>query len=358
MSQFWNPRIKQLQPYVPGEQPQDRCYIKLNTNENPIPPSTTVREAMHTAVNEGLNLYPDPTCRALKQSIADYYALPFDHVFVGNGSDEVLAHTFAALFDPSKPLICPDISYSFYPTYARLYGLECQQIPLNERFEITLANYPDNNGGVIFANPNAPTSLALDLGEIQTFLQRNTTSTVVVDEAYIDFGGQSCLSLIEKYPNLLVVQTISKSRSLAGLRVGFALGSPSLIEGLNRMKDSFNSYPVDRVALAGAQAAFEDVESFEVARAQIIQLRDQTQDTLRELGFEVLTSSTNFLFARPHFMPAEALYQALKKAGILVRHFNTSRIDNFLRITIGTEPEMTALITQLRKILATSVGHS
>jgi histidinol-phosphate aminotransferase len=350
MSQYWNQRTRRLQPYVPGEQPQDQHYIKLNTNENPALPSAMVLRAMHEAVDNGLNLYPDPECRNLRQSIAEYYSLPSACVFVGNGSDEVLAHIFAGLFDPDKPLVCPDISYSFYPAYARLYDIELQKIPLGERFELDLKRYPTEFGGVIFANPNAPTSLAIELSEIEAFLSRNINSVVVVDEAYVDFGAQSCAKLVSAYPNLLVVQTLSKSRSLAGMRVGFALGDSQLINGLERVKNSFNSYPLDKVAQAGAQAAFEDVEGFEMAREDVIRIRDQSATQLRELGFEVLDSSANFLFARPLFLSAKDVYLRLKQAGILVRHFSAPRINEYLRITIGTEQEMDALAAKLKAL--------
>ncbi len=350
MSKFWNQCIKRLQPYVPGEQPRDKRYIKLNTNENPAPPTASVLQAMHAAVDDGLNLYPDPECRQLKQSIAEYYSLPIDSVFVGNGSDEVLAHIFAGLFDQDKSLLCPDISYSFYPVYARLYDIKLQTIPLGEAFELDLREYPANNGGVIFANPNAPTSMAIPLDDIEIFLARNTDSVVVVDEAYVDFGAQSCVELIDRYPNLLVVQTLSKSRSLAGLRVGFAIGDPQLIEGLERVKNSFNSYPLDKVAQAGAQAALEDIKGFEDAREEVIRSREQAYSGLQKLGFDVLDSSANFLFARPLFMPAEQVYLGLKEAGVLVRYFDAPRISEYLRITIGTEQEMAELLTQLKRL--------
>lgn len=347
MSKYWNQRTQRLQPYVPGEQPRDQRYIKLNTNENPAPPSAAVLKAMHAAVDDGLNLYPDPECRRLKQSIADYYSLPVSSVFVGNGSDEVLAHIFAGLFDQDKPLVCPDISYSFYPVYARLYDIKLQKIPLGQNFELDLEAYPIENGGVIFANPNAPTSLAIGVDKIQAFVERNKDSVVVVDEAYVDFGAQSCARLVNRYPNLLVVQTVSKSRSLAGLRVGFALGDPQLIDGLERIKNSFNSYPLDKIALAGAQAAFEDVQGYETARQEVIRVRDQACISLQRLGFEVLESSANFLFARPLFLTAEQVYLGLKEAGVLVRYFNAPRISDYLRITVGTKQEMAVLVEKL-----------
>lgn len=350
MSKFWNQRTRRLQPYVPGEQPQDKQYIKLNTNENPAPPSEAALRAMRGAVDQGLNLYPDPECRALKRAIAEYYGLPETCVFVGNGSDEVLAHIFAGLFDPGRPLFCPDISYSFYPVYARLYDISLRQIPLEQDFSLNLENYRGDNGGVIFANPNAPTSLALGRAQIELFLARNRDSVVVVDEAYVDFGAESCVELVERYANLLVVQTLSKSRSLAGLRVGLAVGSAELIEGLERIKNSFNSYPLDRVAQAGAAAAFRDQPYFEKTCQDVIRVREWTRSQLSGLGFEVLQSAANFLFARPDFMPAEALYLALKQAGILVRYFNQPRIADYLRITVGTEQEMSQLVDALERI--------
>ena len=354
MSQYWNQRTQRLQPYTPGEQPQDQRYIKLNTNENPASPSAIVLKAMHAAVEDGLNLYPDPECQKLKQSIADFYSLPIACVFVGNGSDEVLAHIFAGLFDQNKPLVCPDISYSFYPVYARLYDIELKKMPLDENFKLDLRTWPAENGGVIFANPNAPTSLAVEVDEIRAFLDRNIDSVVVVDEAYVDFGAQSCATLLGDYPNLLVVQTVSKSRSLAGLRVGFALGDAQLINGLERIKNSFNSYPLDKVALAGAQAAFEDVDGFEASRNKVIRVRDRARTSLQKLGFEVLDSCANFLFARPLFMPAEQVYLGLKEAGVLVRYFNAPRISEYLRITVGTEQEMAVLVEKLIQLKGNS----
>lgn len=350
MSQFWNQRIRRLQPYVPGEQPQDQQYIKLNTNENPVAPSEAVRQAMHDAVEDRLNLYPDPDCKDLKNAVADYYALPVECVFVGNGSDEVLAHIFSGLFDPAKPLLCPDISYSFYPVYARLYDIELRRMPLNDRFEIELQNYPSENGGVIFANPNAPTSVALGRDAIEQFLQRNRDSVVVVDEAYVDFGAQSCVPLVSSYPNLVVTQTLSKSRSLAGLRVGFSLASRELTEGLERLKNSFNSYPLDKVAQAGAAAAMRDTQSFIAACTATTHIRDRARLDLQALDFEVLESAANFLFARPRFMAARVLYAELKAAGVLVRYFDAPRISEHLRISVGTEAEMKTLMDRIAKI--------
>ena len=354
MSQYWNKTTSRLQPYVPGEQPQNKDYIKLNTNENPEPPSKQVLEAMHAAVDDGLNLYPDPQCGALKQAIAEHYNLPSECIFVGNGSDEVLAHIFAGLFDADKPLLCPDISYSFYPVYARLYDIELKQLPLNEHFEIQLDDYTGDNGGIVFANPNAPTSIELGRDKIEALLRRNQRSTVVIDEAYIDFGTQSCVELVTKYPNLLVVQTVSKSRSLAGLRVGFALGAAPLIEGLERIKNSFNSYPLDKIAQAGARAAFMETTVFKNRTEKLINIRNTAAKSLTALDFKVLDSATNFLFTRPNFMPAKELYLALKEAGVLVRHFDAPRIDKYLRITVGSQPEMNALMDAINTIKRTA----
>jgi len=353
MSQFWSQRTHELAPYTPGEQPQDKQYIKLNTNENPYPPSPRALEAMRAAANEDMRLYPDPDATALKQAIAEYYALPHDQVFVGNSSDEVLAHTFVALLKHDKPLLFPDISYSFYPTYCRLFGINTRQIALDENFLIDPDDYRTANGGIIFPNPNAPTGIALPLEQIKSILDSNSQSPVVVDEAYVDFGAQSAVALIKDYPNLLVTQTFSKSRSLAGLRVGFALGHKDLIAGLERVKNSFNSYPLDRAAIAGASASVRDRDYFEATCKKIITTRETTTKALQKLGFKVLPSSSNFVFARPakHQPEAEALYLGLKDKGVLVRYFKAARIRDYLRITIGTNNEMAVFLEKLTELL-------
>jgi histidinol-phosphate aminotransferase len=352
MSQFWSQRVHELDPYVPGEQPKDQQYIKLNTNENPYAPSPKALQVMHEEISASLRLYPDPNADALKQAVADYYAINTNQVFVGNGSDEVLAHTFAGLLKHDKPLLYPDISYSFYPVYSQLFGIEVNEIPLNEHFEININDYTVPNGGIIFPNPNAPTGIALSLREIESLLERNTESVVVVDEAYVDFGAQSAVTLINQYPNLLVIQTFSKSRSLAGLRVGFAMGSPELIEALERVKNSFNSYPLGRADIAGAVAAIEDKAYFEETCEKIIKTREHVIEELQVMGFELLPSNANFIFARPDWIAAEALYQQLKQAGILVRYFNKPRIKEYLRITIGTDEEMQVFLEKVSKILS------
>lgn len=351
MNPYWNQRTRALKPYVPGEQPQDQTYIKLNTNENPYPPSPKAIEAMQAATGDDLRLYPDPNGHDLKLAIAEVYGLHADQVFLGNGSDEVLAHIFAGLFDQNKPLIYPDISYSFYPVYAQLYGLETHVVPLNAKFEIELEHYNTPNGGIIFANPNAPTGITLPLRHIEALLQNNTESVVVVDEAYIDFGGESALPLINEYPNFLVVHTFSKSRSLAGMRIGYALGNAGLIEGLERMKNSFNSYPLSRVALAGAEAAVRDQDWLKQKCNQIISVRAYSVAELERLGFDVLPSAANFIFARPNHVSAETLYLTLKDKGVLVRYFKQARINEFLRITIGTQGEMQVLVQTIESLM-------
>lgn len=351
MSQFWSQKIHSLTPYVPGEQPQDQDYIKLNTNESPYGPSPQAIIAMKSSCDDALRLYPDPQCLNLKQSIARYYQLNVDNIFVGNGSDEVLAFTFQGFFKQGKPLLHPDISYSFYPVYCQLFDIDTRTVALDDNFAIRLEDYPSDNGGIIFPNPNAPTGRCLSLGDIETLLQRNTESVVVVDEAYIDFGGESAAALVPRYNNLLVIQTFSKSRAMAGIRVGFALGNKDLIEGLERLKNSFNSYPLDRPALAGAQASLEDQSYFEQRRDQLITVREWTTNELSLLGFEVTPSKANFVFASHPQHAAKGLYEALKQKGILVRYFNKARIDNHLRISIGTEQEMQRFIEVTRSLM-------
>jgi histidinol-phosphate aminotransferase len=353
MSRFWSATARALQPYVPGEQPKLPNLVKLNTNENPYGPSPKALEAIRQAAGESLKLYPDPSSLALREAVAAFYGnISPQQVFVGNGSDEVLAHAFLALLKQDQPILFPDITYSFYPVYCKLYDVAYRTVPLNARFALNLDDYAIPNGGIIFPNPNAPTGCLLPLGEIEALLERNTDSVVVVDEAYIDFGGTSAVSLVNRYPNLLVVQTLSKSRSLAGLRVGFAIGQRDLIEALERVKDSFNSYPLDRLAIAGATAAIEDREWFERTRQAVIRSRTTLTRELEALGFEVLTSAANFVFARHPHHDAEKSALALRQRGIIVRHFKAPRIDQFLRITIGTDEQCHALIAALREIVS------
>lgn len=357
MSRFWSPFVRDLVPYVPGEQPKIANLVKLNTNEHPFGPSPRALAAMQAAVGDDLRLYPDPNADQLKSTIADYFDLASQGgdkswVFVGNGSDEVLAHAFHGLFQHDKPLLFPDISYSFYKVYAGLYHIAHETVALNERFEIDPADYTRPNGGVIFPNPNAPTGCLLPLAAIEQILQANPDVVVLVDEAYIDFGGESAVSLVGRYENLLVTQTLSKSRALAGLRVGFAIGQPVLIEALERIKNSFNSYPLGRVALAGAQAAIEDKSHFAAMQQMVIMQRDSLEVKLQRLGFDVLPSGANFIFARHPAHRGADLAQALRERAVLVRHFKLPRIDDFLRITIGTPDQHRSLLTALEDILS------
>lgn len=351
MSKFWSPLTASLVPYVPGEQPKDKTYIKLNTNENPYPPSPKVTDAITGAANADLRLYPDPTCDELVQAAANYYGLPAEQVFVGNGSDEILAFAFAAFFDPAKKLLFPDITYSFYKVYAKLYGLQTELIPLDEQFNVQVEAYHSDNGGIIIPNPNAPTAQLLPLGDIRTLLESNPNQAVIIDEAYIDFGGQSAVELITDYPNLLVVQTLSKSRSLAGLRVGFAFGSKELIEGLNRIKNSFNSYTLDRLALAGAVASFEDEAYFRETTAKVIATRERVTEQLLAIGFKVTDSKANFVFISHKAIAAKDIFQQLRDKGVLVRYFDQPRINEYLRVSIGTDEEMDAFIQAVQEIV-------
>ena len=351
MSRYWSKITKQLTPYTPGEQPQVENLIKLNTNENPYGPSPSVLEAIAAANNNDLRKYPDPTCADLQSAVANYYHLETDQVFIGNSSDEVLAHIFQALLKHESPLLFPDITYSFYPVYCGLYEIEFKKIPLADDFTLDIQDYDQPNGGIIFANPNAPTGIALPIEDLTKLLQSNTKSVVVVDEAYVDFSKQSAIALIDQFPNLLVTQTLSKSRSLAGLRVGFAFGNANLIEALNRVKNSFHPYALGKLQLVGALAAFTDDAYFNASCARIIAGRSSTTQQLRELGFSVLDSSCNFVFASHPYKSAAGLYQGLRKRGILVRHFDLPRISNHLRITIGTNEEMVALLAALQELL-------
>ncbi len=350
---YWSPVVHRLTPYVPGEQPKISQLIKLNTNENPYGPSPHVLDAIRAELSDILRLYPDPNADRLKQAIADYYRLTPAQVFVGNGSDEVLAHVFQALLQHPAPLLFPDITYSFYPVYCGLYGIAFEEVPLAEDFTLRVADYIKPNGGIIFPNPNAPTGCLLSLTEIEWLLAHNPDSVVVVDEAYIDFGGETAIALIDRYPHLLVTQTLSKSRSLAGLRVGLAVGHPQLIEALERVKNSFNSYPLDRLAMAGAVAAFADQAHFERTCHAVIASRVELVVALQTLGFEVLPSAANFVFTRHPQWDAAALAAALREHRVIVRHFRQPRIEQFLRITIGDPTQNAALIGALNGILVT-----
>lgn len=355
MSRFWSQLVHQLTPYVPGEQPKIADLIKLNTNESPYGPSPKVLEAIHQATSDDLRLYPDPQCLELKQALAKHCQLQAENIFVGNGSDEVLALAFQAFFrQQAEPLLFPEITYSFYPVYCQLYEVNYQQLPLDSDLKIQLSDYERPNGGIIFPNPNAPTGIALPLEDLRQLLTRNPDSVVVVDEAYVDFGTESATRLVNDFPNLLVTQTFSKSWALAGLRVGFAVGSPELIEGLTRVKDSFNSYPLDRLALAGAKAALEDPDYYRKLCDQVIASREDLSRELEALNFKVAPSKANFVFAlTPESQDAGQLAQQLREQALLVRHFAKPGIDQYLRITIGTPEQNQQLIKTLKKILTT-----
>lgn len=348
MSELWSPFVKNLVPYVPGEQPKLTNLVKLNTNENPYGPSPRALDAIRAAATDDLRLYPDPNGQALKDAVAQYYGIQSDQVFVGNGSDEVLAHIFLGLFGHGRPVLFPDISYSFYPVYCGLYDIAFETPALDEDFQIVVEDYFRPNGGIIFPNPNAPTGSALALEAIERIVAGNPTSVVVVDEAYVDFGAESAVALIGRHPNLVVTQTLSKSRSLAGLRVGLAMGQAPLMEALERIKNSFNSYPLDRLALAGAVAAFEDRAYFDETCRQVVESRESLVAQLLERGFEVLPSAANFIFARHVQKGGAVLAAGLREHGVIVRHFSRpERIADFLRITIGTPAQNQALITAL-----------
>ncbi len=347
MSRFWSPIVSELSPYVPGEQPQQPGLIKLNTNELPWSPSPAVVDAVHGADVDSLRLYPDPNNTSLVEAWADVLGLSAEQVFIGNGSDEVLAHCFQALFQPDRPLLFPDVTYSFYPVYCGLYRLPYETIPLNGQFEVEIRDYARPNGGVIIANPNAPTGIAMDLDTVRQLLDLNRDSVVVMDEAYVDFGADSAVSLLGEYDNLLVIQTLSKSRGLAGLRVGAAFGHPELIEGLRRVKNSFNSYPLDRIAERAAVAALRDQAWFEDSCARLIANRELMTKGLEALGYRVLPSCANFVLARPSEGDAESVFTALREQNILVRYFSAERTREFLRISVGTEEEVSALLAAL-----------
>lgn len=354
MSRFWSTVVHTLTPYVPGEQPKLVDLVKLNTNENPYGPSPNVLEAIRAAAGDTLRLYPDPNADRLRAAIADFHSaqgIEPRQVFVGNGSDEVLALVFLALLKHEHPLLFPDITYSFYPVYCALYGIAYQTVPLDETFQIRVEDYARPNGGIIFPNPNAPTGRWLTLEALERLLVAHPDSPVVVDEAYVDFGCESAVALVNRYSNLLVIQTLSKARSLAGLRMGFAIGHGDLIEALDRVKNSFNSYPIDRLAMAGAMAAMEDRDYFEHTRKAVMASRERLGADLEALGFEVLPSSANFIFVRHPKRDGAELAAALRQRSIIVRHFKQPRIDAFLRITVGTEAQCRILVEALAAIL-------
>lgn len=352
MSRYWSDVVKTLTPYVPGEQPRLEKLVKLNTNESPYPPSPRVLQAIREVSADRLRIYPDPESVALRQAIAARNGLQSEQVFVGNGSDEVIALAFMALLKHSLPLYFPDISYSFYPVWSEMFGIDHATIPVAQDFSIDVSAYPANNGGIIIPNPNAPTGMLMSLESIRTLLTTSADSVVVIDEAYIDFGGESAVRLINEYDNLLVVQTLSKSRALAGLRVGFAMGSSVLIEALGRVKNSFNSYPLDVIAQQAAVASIDDEDYFQDNCQRVVCSRENLCLAMAKLGFEVLPSGANFIFATHVQYPARELFTRLREQGIVVRYFDKPRIDNFLRISIGTDEDNEALLSVFRELLS------
>ena len=349
---FWSKQLLDLVPYTPGEQPKINDLIKLNTNENPYPPSPKISQLLAHFDIDHLRRYPDPQSSDLSQTLARYYKVAVDNIFIGNGSDEVLAHAFMAFFRQQQPILMPDISYSFYTVYCDLYEIKARAIPIEDDFSINLAKYEIDNGGIIFANPNAPTGGTVSLSQIEQLLKINSQSLVIVDEAYVDFGAESAVALTQKYDNCLVIQTLSKSRALAGLRIGYAIGNKNLIEALERVKNSFNSYPLDMLAQACAKTAIEDDEYFQTSLKKIIATRTWTEKQLTALNFKVLPSNTNFLFVHHKNLAAIEIMQYLRDNNILVRHFNKEKISNYLRISIGTQQQMQSLLECLKQLMA------
>lgn len=349
MKEFWSKRIRDAVPYIPGEQPRDRKFIKLNTNENPYPPSPNAIDAMREALNGDLRLYPDPECTELRAAAAQCWSVKPEQVFCGNGSDEILAFCFQAFFDPGREVVFPKITYSFYPVYTDYFGLDRREVPMNPDFSDPVDLLCGNNGGVVLANPNAPTGIAVELDVVEKLLQANPDVVVIVDEAYVDFGAQSAVELIDRYPNLIVVETLSKSRSLAGLRVGFAIGQENLINALRCVRDSINSYTVDRVAQVGAAAALRDKTYFDDTRKKVMDTRAWTAAELEKMGFTVCPSQTNFLFVCHPEKKGKDIFAYLRQEGILVRRWDIPEIMDWLRISIGTDAEMREMIRVLQK---------
>jgi histidinol-phosphate aminotransferase len=347
MNPYWSALARELKPYVPGEQPRIAGLVKLNTNESPYPPSPKALEAIRSAADGGLRLYPDPEARRLRETLAVYHGVAPENVFVGNGSDEVLAHAFAALLRHERSLLFPDVTYSFYPVYAQLTGVAFETVPLDADMRIRIEDYRRPCGAIILANPNAPTGVALPLGHVAALIEEHSDVPVVVDEAYVDFGGETAIPLVGRHANLLVVRTMSKSRALAGLRVGYAVGDAGLIEALVRVKDSFNSYPLGACAQAGAIASVEDESYFQARLKDVIAERIAMTEGLQRLGFEVLPSSANFVFARKPGVAGAALAAALRERAVLVRHFAKPRIADYLRITVGTRADSARLLAAL-----------
>lgn len=350
MSRFFSEKYSSLTPYTPGEQPRDQRYIKLNTNESPFPPSSIAQQRAKEELDR-LQLYSDPCCTALTAKAAQVLGIEEDEILFSNGSDEVLNFAFMAFCDESHPAIFPDITYGFYKVFARLNGIPYEEIPLKDDFTIAIEDYVNQSKTIFIANPNAPTGICLSLEQIEAIVKSNPNNVVVIDEAYVDFGGESAIPLTKTYDNLLVIQTFSKSRSMAGARLGFAVGCKALIQDLNTIKYSVNPYNVNRMTMAAGLGALEDADYFRANCQKIISNRTWTTEALQELGFTVLPSTANFVFAKNNAIPGKELYLKLKARGILVRHFATPRLTDFVRVTIGSAEQMSALISRTKEIL-------
>ena len=349
----WEDGVRKVVPYTAGEQPKDKKIIKLNTNECPYPPAPGVKDAIESFSYDTLRLYPDMDVTDLRDSLASYYHLKPEQVFVGVGSDDVLAMSFLTFFNQKeKPILFPDITYSFYDVWAELYRIPYKMIPLDEKFEIVKEDYFQENGGIVIANPNAPTGVFMEVSAIEEIIKANPDVVVIVDEAYVDFGGESCLPLLEQYENLLIVQTFSKSRAMAGMRIGFAMGNTKLISYLQDVKFAYNSYTMNRTSIAAGVAAVEDKAYFKATTDKIIATRERVKKELASLGFSFTDTKSNFIFATHESVPAEKLFLALKEAKIFVRHWNKPRISNYLRITVGTDEEMDSMLSFLKEYLA------
>jgi histidinol-phosphate aminotransferase len=352
MSKYWSKVVNKLTPYTPGEQPKENLLLKLNTNENPYGPSQKVLDSIAAACNDQLRLYPDPESNSLKSTISNYYNIPMNSIFVGNGSDEILAFIFQGFFNNKLPILFPDITYSFYPAYCSLYDIKYTRIPLDEEFNIDFEDYLIPNGGIIFPNPNAPTGIPKNLVDIENLLKINQDSVVVIDEAYVDFGTESAVELVDQYKNLVITQSFSKSRSLAGMRLGCAFGDEDLIEALTRIKNSFNSYPIDRLAQVAGIEAIKDENYFNETGDKIIQARIFLEKELLLMGFETLPSGANFIFTKHKAKDGVMIFKKLRESGVIVRHFNEpERISPYLRITIGTQDEMREFVSILKTII-------
>lgn len=351
MENLWTKNLRDIEPYVPGEQSSDKDIVKINANENPYPPSPKALEVLKSFDGDRLRFYPNANATPLKQAIADYYDVDIKNVFLGNGSDDVIAVSFQALFNSDKPIVYPDLTYSFYPVWCSLFNIPYKNYPVNDDFRINVEDYREANGGVVIPNPNAPTSIGEGLDFVEKLMEYNQDSVVIIDEAYVDFGGVSSVPLTKKYENLLVTGTFSKSRSLAGLRIGFAIGSERLISVLEAVKNSYNSYTVDSVSIEVGRASVLDDEYFKQTCSMVIATRERVTEEMRRLGFKVLDSSTNFIFATKDDLSMRDMFEYLKTKKVYIRYFSIPRIENYVRISIGTDDEMDIFLKELKEYI-------